>query len=127
MGTIMENDGNSRDNRTKIPRTVLMTPETEARFERARKELNLTQLELSQKSTVSLRTIRDLESGRRKSFSESTVLLLCRAMNLDVDQIIGERIRQVRKKESFFVLAGNRDHDHDCCRRIDIGICVWRI
>lgn len=66
----------------------------------ARKKSHLTQLELSEKSKVSLRTIKDLESGRRSSFSESTIILLCRALDLDVREILGDQ--EMRR-----VAAGN--------------------
>jgi transcriptional regulator with XRE-family HTH domain len=102
MGTNMENDGNSRDLKSKNQRTFVVTSEIAARFEKARKELKWTQLELSNKSTVSLRTIRDLESGRRKSFSESTVVLLCRALNLDVGQILGEEQSDASMRKRVF-------------------------
>ena len=47
----------------------------------ARKALHLTQLELSGKANISERTIKDIESGRRNSFSETTLIILCRSLN----------------------------------------------
>lgn len=60
-------------------------------FLTARNKSHLTQLELSEKSKVSLRTIKDLESGRRNSFSESTIILLCRTLELDVREVMGDQ------------------------------------
>ena len=54
----------------------------------ARKSLNMTQLELNQDSKISLRTIQDLERGRRDSFTESTLISICRSLNLTCDDIL---------------------------------------
>ena len=56
----------------------------------ARKDKKLTQLELSTESTISLRTIQDLENNRRKSFSESTLITLCRVLDVDYPEFLGE-------------------------------------
>ena len=67
-------------------------------FLEKRKELKLTQLELSNTSRISLRTIQDLETGRRKSFSESTLIILCRTLDCSYDELIGGRT--VRKEDT---------------------------
>ena len=55
-----------------------MSVEINARISRSlitkRKELKLTQQQLSDKAKVSLRTIKDIENGRRKSSNESTII-----------------------------------------------------
>jgi transcriptional regulator with XRE-family HTH domain len=52
-------------------------------FIKARQDLKITQLELAEKSRISLRLIKDLESGRRRTFNEDTLIRLCRALNLN--------------------------------------------
>ena len=64
----------------------------------ARRERQLTQQELSEKSKVSLRTIQDLERGRRESFSESTLIGICRALDLDYREVIGEEAYLARER-----------------------------
>ena len=56
----------------------------------ARKEKKLTQLELSSQSGAALRTIQDLEKGRRDSFTDSTLISLCRALEVDYHEFLGE-------------------------------------
>lgn len=56
----------------------------------ARKEKKLTQLELSTESRISLRTIQDLENHRRSSYSDSTLITLCRALEVDYHEFLGE-------------------------------------
>jgi transcriptional regulator with XRE-family HTH domain len=87
-GKEMEKEGKRGDFQKKSRRAVLITPEIVQRLISARKEMHLTQLELSNQAKVSLRTIRDLERGRRRSFSESTIILVCRALELDVDAVL---------------------------------------
>ena len=53
----------------------------------ARKAHYLTQAELSQKSKISERTIKDIESGRRNSFNESTLIILSRSLELDYNEL----------------------------------------
>jgi hypothetical protein len=45
-------------------------------------------LELSEKAKVSLRTVQDVEWGRRQNFSESTLICLCRALDLDYRELM---------------------------------------
>ena len=56
----------------------------------ARKEKKLTQLELSSESRISLRTIQDLENHRRSSYSDSTLIMLCRVLEVDYHEFLGE-------------------------------------
>ncbi|MCF7809432.1 helix-turn-helix domain-containing protein [bacterium] len=55
----------------------------------ARKSRKMTQLELHIASKMSLRVIQDLESGRRNSFSESTLIALCRTLDINFDDLLG--------------------------------------
>ncbi len=73
-------------------------------FLRARRELNYTQLELSGQSNIALRTIKDFESGRRRSFNESTIITLCRALNLDYNELFGDA-KQRRLQRRLVTLA----------------------
>lgn len=62
---------------------VTLAPEKIDRLIQARKNLHLSKTELSYKANVSLRTINDLESKKRLSFSETTLLALCRVLEVD--------------------------------------------
>ena len=66
----------------------------------ARKALHLTQAELSRKSNISERTIKDIESGRRNSFNETTLILLCRSLDLDYNELFGDGDRIVSENDS---------------------------
>jgi DNA-binding XRE family transcriptional regulator len=55
---------------------------------KARQDLRLTQLELSSRAHVSLRTIQNLESGRRTSYTETTILSLIKPLNLDFEELL---------------------------------------
>lgn len=52
-----------------------------------RRELNMTQDELSSKSGVSRTTISGLENGTLRATSSKTLIRLARALNTTVDQI----------------------------------------
>ena len=67
-----------------------ITDEIRKKLVKARHEAQLTQLELNTKSKVGERTIKDLESGRRTSFTETTMISLCRALKLDYDELFSE-------------------------------------
>ncbi|MBC8278175.1 MAG: helix-turn-helix transcriptional regulator [FCB group bacterium] len=56
----------------------------------ARKDKKLTQLELSTESRISLRTIQDLENYRRSSYSDSILITLCRTLEVDYHEFLGE-------------------------------------
>jgi transcriptional regulator with XRE-family HTH domain len=58
------------------------------RLKAARVERHITQLGLSQMSCINMRTIQDLESGRRTSFTESTILPICKALDLDFKELL---------------------------------------
>ncbi|MFH1736043.1 MAG: helix-turn-helix transcriptional regulator [bacterium] len=57
---------------------------------RARKTLLLSKTVLSYKAGVSLRTINDLESKKRCSFSEATLLSLCKSLEIDYEMLLNE-------------------------------------
>jgi len=66
---------------------VNLDKRTSARFIELRKKRLLSQEELRQKAKVSLRTVQNLESGNRPSFSESTLIALCRALDISYDSL----------------------------------------
>ncbi len=66
---------------------VSIEPEISRKLTKQRKKLLLSQFELSQKAKVSLRTIQDIEGGRRKAFSEATLLAVCRALEIPYDYL----------------------------------------
>jgi transcriptional regulator with XRE-family HTH domain len=68
---------------------VELNSQQNAEFLKARQGLRLTQLELSEKAKISLRTIKDIESGRRTSYNEDTIIRLCRVLNLDFRALEG--------------------------------------
>ena len=57
------------------------------RIKERRKELKMTQTELSEKSGVSRATISGLENGSVRATSSNTLLKLARALDTTVDQI----------------------------------------
>ncbi len=61
------------------------------RILKARHDLHLTQLELAEKAGISLRSIKDIERGRRISFNEDTLIRLCRALELNYDDLFEEK------------------------------------
>jgi len=69
-----------------------------------RQNLHLTQTELSQKSKISERTIKYLESGKRTSFSETTLLMLCRALDIEYTELFPTDNNQqdVKSPEKIF-------------------------
>jgi len=74
---------------------------------KARLKKNLTQLELSNLAKVSLRTIQDLENNRKDSFSESTLICLCRSLDLDYNKLSkSEEIKNWQKlpKQSILII-----------------------
>jgi transcriptional regulator with XRE-family HTH domain len=77
---------------------VSLTPEQIEVLVKARQDAHLTQLELSNRSRVALRTIKDLEAGRRTSFNESTLISLCRELNLGYAELLGPKSEPPRKK-----------------------------
>lgn len=56
-------------------------------LKRARRKMGYSQLELSNHAKVAIRTIKDIEAGRRISYNESTLIALCRTLNLDFNRI----------------------------------------
>ncbi|TKJ40737.1 hypothetical protein CEE37_07170 [candidate division LCP-89 bacterium B3_LCP] len=70
---------------------VKLNSEKIERFIEARRNKHLTQLELSNESNIALRTIKDLESGRRKSFHESTLISLCRVLDLNYNELFNNQ------------------------------------
>ena len=66
---------------------VKLDKRTSDRLRDLRKERLLSQEELRQKAKVSLRTVQNLESGNRQSFSESTLIALCRALDISYDSL----------------------------------------
>lgn len=54
----------------------------------ARRSKMMTQLELSRESRISLRTIQHLETMKRNSFSESTLIALCRTLEIDLETVL---------------------------------------
>lgn len=53
-----------------------------------RKELQLTQTEVCQKANISPRTLQDMEKQRRSSFNETTIMHICRALNINYDKLL---------------------------------------
>ncbi|MBU0518842.1 helix-turn-helix transcriptional regulator [bacterium] len=92
---------------------IKINEEIIARLVKARLALQLTQMELHLKSNVGLRTIKDIESGRRTSYNESTLTLLCRALNLDYEELFGKQTlegikgRKLKRKATwgFFIVV----------------------
>ncbi len=58
------------------------------RLVQARRDLHLTQQEVSDHSDVSLRTIQNLENKRSHSFNESTLIAICKALDVNVDDLL---------------------------------------
>ena len=96
-------------------RAKAIRPEVAQQIAGARRKRQFTQQELSDKAKVSLRTIQDLERGRRESFSESTLIRICRALDLDYKEVIGEEAYLARERRrvrtrlwliAIFVAAG---------------------
>ncbi|NQU05860.1 MAG: helix-turn-helix transcriptional regulator [Calditrichaeota bacterium] len=75
-----------------------------------RKSKKMTQPELNIASNVSLRTIQDLESGRRNTFSESTLIALCRTLDINFDDLLrlGDSPDAVKQENSNPVNKFNR-------------------
>jgi len=77
---------------------------------KARQEAHLTQLELSDRSRVALRTIKDLEAGRRTSFHESTLIGLCRELSIEYTDLISvgrePGVNVKRKMVWGYIIAG---------------------
>lgn|GEM_PF-1377494 len=76
----------------------IIGPEVAQSIANARREKQYTQLELSEKARVSVRTIQDLEHGRRDSFSESTLIQICRALEIDIKSVLGEEAYLAHEK-----------------------------
>ena len=88
---------------------VSLTSEQIEALVKARQDAHLTQLELSNRSKVALRTIKDLEAGRRSSFNESTLISLCRELNVSYPELIGEKVTPTRGKRrsvGIFIVLG---------------------
>lgn len=58
-----------------------------AQLKDARRAANLTQKQLAAAATVDQRTISRLENGRVKKASYRDVILICRALDVDPEQI----------------------------------------
>jgi transcriptional regulator with XRE-family HTH domain len=88
---------------------VTLTPEQIEQLVKTRQDGHLTQLELSDRSKVALRTIKDLEAGRRASFNESTLISLCRELSLSYADLIGPKSASIQKRRfpvwTFVLLA----------------------
>lgn len=66
---------------------VQITSEKSKALLKARLDLHLTQLELSQKAGISLRSIADIENCRRSVYNEDTIIRLCRALGVSYEQM----------------------------------------
>lgn len=64
-----------------------ITVDIRNRLIEARQKLHLTQAKLSQISKISERTIKYLESGQRTSFSKTTLLMLCRVLEIEYTEL----------------------------------------
>ena len=67
---------------------VTLSPDQINQFIKARQDLHLSKTALSYQAKISLRTINDLESGHRTSFSEATLLSLCRVLEIDYAKLL---------------------------------------
>jgi transcriptional regulator with XRE-family HTH domain len=84
--------------------SIQLNPEQIAKITQARLNAHLTQLELSNQAKVSLRTIKDLEAGRRTIFYESTIIILCRTLGIDYVDLTGHEqsvSTKVRRRWKF--------------------------
>ena len=93
----MENKRKLDEIKEQAQRSVKISLETVKRITAARKTCRITQLELSNRSSISIRTIRDLERGRRRSFTEATLIHLCRALKIELDDVLGNEVVLDRK------------------------------
>jgi transcriptional regulator with XRE-family HTH domain len=66
---------------------------------KARQNAHLTQLELSNRSRVALRTVKDLEAGRRDSFNESTLIALCRELKVEYSELMAANHERLERPE----------------------------
>jgi len=67
-----------------------LSTEVIARIKSARLAKKLTQIELADAAKVSVRTVVDLEKGRRTSFNDDTMVRICRALDLDLNALMAE-------------------------------------
>ena len=67
---------------------ILLDKVAVERLVAARLAKMMTQIELARASRISLRTIQQLETRGRASFSESTLIGICRTLDLPLDQIL---------------------------------------
>ncbi len=58
------------------------------RLSDARKSRRMTQQDLANAAKVSLRTIQDLEKGRRTTVYDTTLVLIAKALELEMDQLL---------------------------------------
>ena len=61
----------------------------------ARKRENLTQVELSERLNMSIRTIQDIENQKNNPKFE-TIVLICRELNISIDAILYPNIATTR-------------------------------
>ncbi|MCX6640220.1 MAG: hypothetical protein NTW14_07020 [bacterium] len=71
--------------------SIQLNPEQIAKIVQARQDAQLTQLELSELAKISLRTIKDLDAGRRTIFYESTIISLCRSLKISYAGLTGRK------------------------------------
>lgn len=55
-----------------------------------REERQLTKADLAEAAGLSARTVHDLESGRRDRIQEKTLMLLARALDVSIDELLGK-------------------------------------
>ena len=67
---------------------IVLNQEQIEKLRTARLERKFTQQELSEDTHVSLRTVQNLESGRRNSFNDDTIVRLCRSLELDYQELM---------------------------------------
>ena len=68
---------------------IRLSEEAAGRLVRARQNRQMTQTELAQAARISLRTIQLMETRKRTSFTESTLVHLCRTLGITLDELIG--------------------------------------
>lgn len=71
---------------------IQLTQAAADRLVAARKARRLTQQELASEAKVSLRTIQDLEKSRRANVYDTTLVLICRALEVPFDELVGAEL-----------------------------------
>ena len=70
-------------------KNILIGPSVSSTVCCLRAELHLTKAELATKSGLSVRTIQDIEAGRKSRVQEKTLILLAEALEVEVAELLG--------------------------------------